>query len=214
MSAVPAKALRSIPLLAAGVPAAVRLGDTPAPADARLADVIRTADLPQDVALVLSGHIHRHQVLRPAGRPPVIYAGSVERTSFAETPETKGFVVFQLTRSGLGPFEFRPLPARPMATRTLSFEDIPGSEVRARLAAGIESTPEDAVVQLRVTGAVPSMLTAAMLRTVAGTRTVTLAIRTPDRRKDEESEIAMNNPGSFGGRMTSTAASEAARPVF
>jgi len=101
-----------------------------------------------------------------------------------------------------------------MATRTLSFEDIPGSEVRARLAAGIESTPEDAVVQLRVTGAVPSMLTAAMLRTVAGTRTVTLAIRTPDRRKDEESEIAMNNPGSFGGRMTSTAASEAARPVF
>jgi len=81
------------------------------------ADVIRTADLPRDVAVTLSGHIHRHQVLRPAGRPPVIYAGSVERTSFAEAPETKGFVVMQLTQSGVGPIEFRPLPARPMVSR-------------------------------------------------------------------------------------------------
>jgi DNA repair exonuclease SbcCD nuclease subunit len=55
------------------------------------ADVIRSADLPRNVAVTLSGHIHRHQVLRPAGRPPVIYAGSVERTSFAEAPEVKGF---------------------------------------------------------------------------------------------------------------------------
>ena len=47
------------------------------------ADVIRTADLPRDVAVVLTGHIHRHQVLRFAGCPPVVYAGSVERTSFA-----------------------------------------------------------------------------------------------------------------------------------
>ncbi len=53
------------------------------------ADVIRTADLPGDVAVVLSGHIHRHQVLRSPGRPAVVYAGSVERTSFAEAPETK-----------------------------------------------------------------------------------------------------------------------------
>ena len=84
------------------------------------ADVIPAADLPLDVAVTLSGHIHRHQVLRPPGRTPVIYAGSVERTSFAEAPETKGFVVLRLTRSGLGGFEFRPLPARPMVTRTLS----------------------------------------------------------------------------------------------
>lgn len=77
-------------------------------------DVIRAADLPRDVAVTLSGHIHRHQVLRLADRPPVIYAGSVERTSFAEAGETKGFVVVDLTRTGLGGFEFRPLLARPM----------------------------------------------------------------------------------------------------
>jgi DNA repair protein SbcD/Mre11 len=144
-------------------------------------DVIRAADLPRDVAVTLSGHIHRHQVLRPAGRAPVIYAGSVERTSFAEAPETKGYVVLELMRSGLGAFEFRPLPARPMVTRTLAFDDADAMEAHARLAAAIRSTPDDAVVQLRVTGAMPAMLTAETLRAMAGARNVTLAVRTADR---------------------------------
>jgi DNA repair exonuclease SbcCD nuclease subunit len=138
------------------------------------ADVIRTSDLPNDVAVILSGHIHRHQVLRPAGRPAVIYAGSVERTSFAEAPETKGFVVLQLTRSGLGSFEFRPLPARPMVARAVHFDDADPMEAHARVAAAVDSTPHDAVVHLRVTGALPSTLTAAALRAMAGGRTVTL----------------------------------------
>ncbi len=144
------------------------------------ADVIRTADLPRDVAVVLSGHIHRHQVLRTAGRPPVVYAGSVERTSFAEAPEVKGFVMLQLTRSGLDRLEFRPLPARPMVTRTLSIRGISASEVHTRLVAAIESTPDNAVVQLRVESEMPTVLTAAMVRAVAGTRTVTLANGTAD----------------------------------
>jgi exonuclease SbcD len=145
------------------------------------ADVVRTADVPRDVAVVLSGHIHRHQVLRSAGRPPVIYAGSVERTSFAEAPETKGFVLLQLKRSGPAQFEFRPLPARPMVTRTLSLGDSDEFEIRARVAAAIETTPDDAVVQLRIKDAIPAMLTASMLRSIAGARTVTLAIRTARR---------------------------------
>lgn len=163
------------------------------------ADVIRTADLPRDVAVALSGHIHRHQVLRPVGGPPVIYAGSVERTSFAEAPEAKGFVVLQLTRSGLGPFEFRPLPARPMVTRTLAFGDTDGMEVHARLAAAIESTPDDAVVQLRITGAIPAMLTAAALRAIAGARTVTLAIRTAGRRTGDQSRWYPTGPPARPG---------------
>ncbi len=93
----------------------------------------------------------------------------------------KGFVVLQLTRSGLGPFEFRPLPARPMVTRTLSFGDPDAPEVHSRLMAAIESTPGDAVVQLRVTGRIPATLTAAAVRAIAGARTVTLAFRRADR---------------------------------
>ena len=143
-------------------------------------DVIRRGDLPRDVAVTLSGHIHRHQVLRIEGRSPVVYAGSIERTSFAEAPETKGFVVLELTRSGLGALEFRPLPARPMVTRTLSFGDADAMEVRVRLAAAIESTPDDAVVQVRIRGAIPATLNAGVLRAVAGARTVTLAFRAAD----------------------------------
>jgi DNA repair protein SbcD/Mre11 len=161
------------------------------------ADVIRTADLPRDVAVTLSGHIHRHQVLRPAGRPPVIYAGSVERTSFAEAPETKGYVVLQLTQSGLGSFEFRPLPARPMVARTVHFDGADPMEAHARVAAAVDSTPHDAVVHLRVTGAMPATLTAAALRAMAGARTVTLAVPTADRRVDERSEVASHSPSTL-----------------
>jgi exonuclease SbcD len=145
-------------------------------------DVIRSTELPCNVAVTLSGHIHRHQVLQPVGVPPIIYAGSIERTSFAEAPETKGFVVLELDQSGLRSYEFRPLPARTMVTRTLSFGDVDEMTVHRRLADAIESTPDDAVVQLRVTGQIPSTLTAATLRALAGARTVTLAIRTTDRR--------------------------------
>ena len=154
-------------------------------------DVIRTADLPPDVAVTLSGHIHRHQVLRPPRRSPVIYAGSVERTSFAEAPETKGYVVLNLAQSGLGAFEFIDLPARPMVIRTVSLGGVRPSEVLDRVAAAIESTPPDAVVQLRVAGPVPPALTAATLRSLAGARNVTLAVpRETITEGDEHHEVS------------------------
>ena len=71
------------------------------------ADVIRGRDLPAGVAAVLSGHIHRHQVLTAdlGGRPfpaPVLYPGSVERTSFAEKDEPKGYMILELDASPAG----------------------------------------------------------------------------------------------------------------
>jgi DNA repair exonuclease SbcCD nuclease subunit len=147
-----------------------------------VSDVIRSSDLPRDVAVTLSGHIHRHQVLRPAGLPPIVYAGSIERTSFAECGETKGYVELAVDRSGVRTIEFRPLPARPMVARTLAFGDADAMTVHRHLAAAIESTPGDAVVQLRIAGRIPPTLSAATLRELAGARSVTLAIRTSGRR--------------------------------
>jgi DNA repair exonuclease SbcCD nuclease subunit len=77
-------------------------------------DVIPRAGLPRDVAAVLCGHVHRHQVLRGEGLPPVIYAGSTERTSRAEAGETKGVVVLVLDGDGLVRHEFRALPDHPL----------------------------------------------------------------------------------------------------
>jgi hypothetical protein len=68
-----------------------------------------------------------------------------------------------------------------MVTRTLSFGQSHAAVVHAHLADAIESTPDDAVVQLRITGPMPAMLTAATLRAIAGTRTVMLAVRPADR---------------------------------
>jgi DNA repair exonuclease SbcCD nuclease subunit len=77
-------------------------------------DVIPRAALPRDVAAVLCGHVHRHQVLRADGLPPVIYAGSTERTSRAEAGETKGIVLLSLDPDGLVRHELRPLPDHPL----------------------------------------------------------------------------------------------------
>jgi hypothetical protein len=61
---------------------------------------------------VLAGHIHRHQVLRL--NVPVVYCGSIERTSYAEQNETKGFCELSLNRGMPPRMMFHELPTRPM----------------------------------------------------------------------------------------------------
>ncbi|MEO8621563.1 MAG: metallophosphoesterase [bacterium] len=119
-------------------------------------DVIALRDVPQEFAAVLSGHIHRHQVLTAdlQRRPittPVLYPGSLERTSFAEADETKGFMVVRL---GLDlRWDFRQLPARPMLREELAVDAMmdPCALERA-LKAIIASAPRDAVLAIRLTG--------------------------------------------------------------
>jgi hypothetical protein len=107
----------------------------------------------------------------------VIYAGSIERTSFAEAPETKGFVRVELDASRVTRLAFEPLEARPMIARTLELEGASEAEARRRVAAIIGATPGDAVLQLRVSGT-PSPATAWMsassLRELGGDRNVSL----------------------------------------
>jgi hypothetical protein len=64
-----------------------------------------------------------------------------------------------------------------MVTRTLSFDGADAAAAHRRLRSAIESTPDDAVVQLRVTGAIPPAITAAAVRAIAGARTVSLGVR-------------------------------------
>ncbi len=93
-------------------------------------DVIQMKDIPEEVDALLCGHIHRQQVLykKANGKAiPVIYAGSVERTSFAEINETKGFYVLHLQKKksadGFKSFDFIPLQSRPMFQITLDEPD-------------------------------------------------------------------------------------------
>jgi len=85
-------------------------------------DVIKRQDIPGVFTAVLAGHIHRKQILNCNSQNktiPVIYAGSIERTSFAEKDEPKGFFELELCKSSennwiLNKKQFIELPTRPM----------------------------------------------------------------------------------------------------
>ena len=120
-------------------------------------DVIRGRDIPADFAAVLSGHIHRHQVLttdldgRPLGTP-VLYPGSIERTSFAEVGEPKGFMTLRLgSESGMS-WEFHDLPARPMERHEVDASRIDGGAFERFILDVVRRAPRDAVLSIRVTG--------------------------------------------------------------
>jgi len=151
-------------------------------------DVVRAAELPDDVAVVLCGHIHRHQLLRHdlRGRPlpaPVVYAGSVERTSFAERDEAKGFVTATVAAGGRGgrllACEFHALPARPMRVHEVA-DGSEAAELERGIRAALRKAPPDVVLQVRVPEALAGAeaLRAARLRALApATANVTVSLR-------------------------------------
>lgn len=138
-------------------------GATVGPADftfTTAADVIRTAHIPSDFSAVLSGHIHRHQVLTKdlRGRPlltPVLYPGSIERTSLAEIGEPKGFMILHLNQGGDGGrvhWEFRRLPARPMVQEQLIAANLNARQLESAVRAIVAAAPHDAVLTIRIIG--------------------------------------------------------------
>ena len=140
-------------------------------------DVIRISDVPEAFAAVLSGHIHRYQVLttdlrKRAVATPVLYPGSVERTSLAEIGEPKGFMIVKLDAErnrGRAQLEFRKLPARPMIVHELIPEGASPMEFESMVRAVVYAAPSDAVLTIRVHGDLSDdharCLSAARLRT-------------------------------------------------
>jgi DNA repair exonuclease SbcCD nuclease subunit len=144
-------------------------------------DVVRGADIPEGLAAVLSGHIHRRQVLTRdlRGGPlraPVLYPGSIERTSFAEKDEEKGFFILELDFGRIGTpdglrWTFHGLPARPMAILPLSVEGLNGEDTVRAVQSLLAGIPEDSVARLDIRGRpgpeVLAVLGAASLRALA-----------------------------------------------
>lgn len=114
-------------------------------------DVIRCSDLPDMIAAVLSGHIHRAQVLNlPV---PVVFSGSVERTAMAERLEPKGYMELSIKPDDAGGdlvgWRFVELPTRPMAVldlQRLGSEESVMGEIQMQLG----RLDPSAVVQVRV----------------------------------------------------------------
>ena len=160
----------------------------------RGADILPGRALPPGFAAVLAGHIHRHQVLTTdlEGSPlaaPVIYPGSIERTSSAERDETKGYVTLELRPDDeeemdnggrLMAWRFEKLPARPLINLALEVTDLDSEQLRRALTKQLSALDPEAVVSIRVQGTpTPSaapVLRAPSIRTLAPeTMTVSLA---------------------------------------
>jgi DNA repair exonuclease SbcCD nuclease subunit len=144
-------------------------------------DVIRHQDVPREFAAVLAGHIHRYQILTKNlyGNPlssPVFYPGSIERTSFAEMDEKKGYFTFELAsnkNSGLyiHSEEFVELPARPMVKVNISTHGMDEKKLQAYINKSLQALSPQSVVKLDIQGFIPErclpVLKASSLRALA-----------------------------------------------
>jgi len=144
-------------------------------------DVVRLGDIPEEFDAVLSGHIHRSQVLKKdlEGRSiptPVFYPGSIERTSFAEMDEKKGYILMELEaeRSAASlkiRWEFIPLPSRPMVRLRIPSHILTGKMLKGFLQESFKKLDPQSVVKLYIDGPIDDdcrpILRAASLRALA-----------------------------------------------
>lgn len=122
-------------------------------------DVVPLSAIPADIDAVLSGHIHRAQVLwsgktsKDIRQIPFIIAGSIERTAISERTEQKGFFVLDaaMDRSGEKTlrWSFHPLPTRPMFLMEITGNETGRRGILDFIAQRLQALPDDAVVQIR-----------------------------------------------------------------
>jgi len=120
-------------------------------------DVIRQQDIPPYFDLVVSGHMHKAQVLDRRTAPgrltvPVVYPGATCPTSMAERLEQKGFYTCTITVRPDQPNRialcFVPLPSRPMVVIRLDLDRV--QDAQAALRAKLAALDRHAIVRVRV----------------------------------------------------------------
>ena len=144
-------------------------------------DVIRLSDVPREFTAVLAGHIHRNQILTEDLRgkslsTPVYYPGSIERTSFAEMKERKGYFLFEFAPGQINGLSVRnkkfvELPARPMVKVPIAPQGMDGKKLTAYIQKSLKSLSPQSVVKLDIQGFIPEgclpVFRASSLRTLA-----------------------------------------------
>ena len=144
------------------------------------ADIIRGRDIPSEFAAVLAGHIHRTQVLTKdlRGRPlaaPVVYPGAIERTSYAERHERKGFMILEIAAQpptgGMMKWKFHELPTRELVDIEIDPKGLDSEALTSRLRESLAALDADAVVRITLTGRIEDdaigVVRAANLRALA-----------------------------------------------
>jgi exonuclease SbcD len=102
-----------------------------------------------EFSYVALGHIHKHQNLNATSSPPVVYSGSIERISFGEVGQAKGFVIVEIDEAKKATFRHIETPARDFISidTNARTSDDPTSLVLEDIA---KENVKDAVVRVRV----------------------------------------------------------------
>jgi DNA repair exonuclease SbcCD nuclease subunit len=147
----------------------------------RASDVIKASKIPAVFSAVLAGHIHRHQILTTSlqAKPlpvPIFYPGSIDRTSFAEKNEDKGYLIFEFELEAskgriLRQWRFHKLPVRPMIQLDLHAARMNNAQLSSWIETRLSVLPEDSIVKLKIHDSVSQqameVLNAAALRALA-----------------------------------------------
>ena len=142
-------------------------------------DVIKTADIPAEFQAVLSGHIHRFQILTSdlnslSLKVPIFYPGSIERTSFAEKDEPKGYLILEIdpdsNGSILSRWSFQELPTRPMIKVGIDITGLDPHKLRNLLKISLGRIDPNSIVRIEIRGKFEEkcypVLRAAEIRTI------------------------------------------------
>ena len=139
-------------------------------------DTVRINDLPSSFDMVLCGHIHRFQILRKieqntAKSIPIIYPGSIERTSFAEKSEEKGFchIACTWTPDLQLDIQFHKLKTRPMIDIHID-QNLDESNLEVFIRNKSAGLPNDAILRFKgnhqLDEKVRDLMTSAFLRNI------------------------------------------------
>lgn len=116
-------------------------------------DTVDRHNLPAVFDYVAAGHIHRFQVLDHPGRPGVkiAYPGSIQRMSFAEKNEEKGFIEGELEGDKID-IRFRPLPAYSLESMDIAAAGLTAGELEREIERESWRVHEDLIIRFNLTG--------------------------------------------------------------
>lgn len=109
----------------------------------------------REFSYVALGHIHKHQDLNEGavehGEPPVVYSGSIERITFSEEKDPKGFVIVEFDEHKRATYRHVQTPARPMQTIKINIKEKGDHEVMQEILSTLSCyDTKDAIVRINI----------------------------------------------------------------
>lgn len=120
-------------------------------------DTVSRESIPLDFEYVAAGHIHRYQILSHPLKPGLnfVYPGSIQRISFAEMVEEKGFIEGEVLNNRIET-RFIPLPVYDMEIVEIEAAGMTASECEEAVIGQFWRLSEDLVIRFNLTGGVKS----------------------------------------------------------